>query len=264
MENQKHTAHPLSSTSSADMLPDDPPYEEAHYRDDARPLAWHDAPPDFGPDPAPDLPPALSAEQGAGSPLAVRSTQQVPAHGDARDFVPAEREIARADGWTPQRQRDFIGMLADTGCVSEAAKSVGMSASGAYKLRRSPAGQAFAHAWEVAMRQASRRLVDVAFERAVRGVEEPVFDRNGEFRNVRLKYNDRLLMFMLRTHNPAQYGLGDERIVDLDDREDVENWANGYTPLTAALEMIHPTLDFGQDEDEAEKQESAEKRGSLV
>src|SRR5690606_29836628 len=162
MENQKHTAHPLSSTSNADMLPDDPLFEEAHYREDAGALAGYDAPLDLTPDTAPDLSPPLSAEQGAGSPMAVRSTPQDSAHGDASDFATAEREIARSDGWTPQRQRDFIGMLADTGCVSEAAKSVGMSASSAYKLRRSPAGQAFAHAWEVAMRQASRRLVDVA------------------------------------------------------------------------------------------------------
>ncbi|HEY9092467.1 hypothetical protein [Parasphingorhabdus sp.] len=226
------------------MLPDDPLFEEAHYPDDARPLAWHDAPPDFGPDPAPDLSPPLSAEQGAGSPLAVRSSaREAPARGDARDFVPAERERQRCDGWTPQRQRDFIGMLADTGCVSEAAKSVGMSASGAYQLRRSPEGKAFAYAWEMAMAQASRRLVDVAFERAVKGVEDPVFDRDGQCTYVRRKYNDRLLMFLLRAHNPAQYGTGDDRIVDLDDREDVEDWSNGYTPLTAALEVIHPTLE---------------------
>lgn len=223
MENQKHPARPLSSTSgTADLVPD---------------------------------------------PAAARPAYDVPAVAGAPDdpltgFAPAVRERERSDGWTPQRQREFIGLLADTGSVSTAARMVGMSDSGAYQLRRSPEGQAFAHAWELAMRQASRRLADLAFERAVDGVEEPVFDRDGQCRYIRRKYNDRLLMFLLRAHNPAQYGLGDERVVALNKREAVENWNNGHTPLTAALEVIHPAIDdrFGAD---AENQETAQIKGFL-
>lgn len=159
------------------------------------------------------------------------------------NFIPVPRERDRVDGWTPQRQREFIGTLADTGSVRVAAEMVGMSESGAYQLRRSPGGQAFSYAWELAMRQGTRRLADIAFERAVHGVEDPVFDKDGQCRYVRRKYNDRLLMFLLRAHNPAQYGIGDERIVGLDEQEAVQDWADGYTPLTAALEMIHPTLE---------------------
>lgn len=173
---------------------------------------------------------------------------QVPEPAEPLDFVPVERERQRVDGWTPQRQRDFIGILADTGCVREAAKLVGMSESSAYRLRRSLEGQSFSYAWELAMRQASRRLVDVAFERALKGVEDPVFDRDGQCTYVRRKYNDRLLMFLLRAHNPAQYGIGDERIVGLGKKKAVKDWSNGYTPLTAALEMIHPTLDENFDD----------------
>lgn len=239
MENQKHTARPLSSTADgANQSPDDPLFEEAYYQED------------YGAAAGDVSPPALTAEHAsvpvqlpAQLPASQTPSIQTPAPTDALDFVPAYSERDRVDGWTPQRQRDFIGMLADTGCVSVAAESVGMSESGAYKLRRSVRGQTFAYAWEIAIRQASRRLVDVAFERAVQGVEEPVFDRDGQCRNVRRKYNDRLLMFLLRAHNPAQYGIGDERFVGLDKREGVEDWANGYTPLTAALEVIHPTLD---------------------
>lgn len=163
------------------------------------------------------------------------------------NFTPAPRERDRVDGWTPQRQREFIGALADTASVRSAAEMVGMSEGGAYQLRRSPGGQAFSYSWELAVRQGSRRLADIAFERAVHGVEDPVFDKDGQCRYVRRKYNDRLLMFLLRAHNPAQYGIGHERIVGLDKREAVQHWADGFTPLTAALEMIHPTLTIGPD-----------------
>lgn len=50
-------------------------------------------------------------------------------------FEPVPRK-PRHDGWTPERQRAFIGALADTGSVKRAAAHVNMSAVGAYWLRR--------------------------------------------------------------------------------------------------------------------------------
>ena len=41
----------------------------------------------------------------------------------------------RHDGWTPERQYGFIDALAQSGCVAEAARSVGMSVEDAYRLR---------------------------------------------------------------------------------------------------------------------------------
>ena len=49
------------------------------------------------------------------------------------DSVPVKY---RHDGWTPARQKAFIGALADTGSVSRAARYVNMSPEGAYYLRR--------------------------------------------------------------------------------------------------------------------------------
>jgi hypothetical protein len=57
----------------------------------------------------------------------------------------------RADGWTPLRQAEFIGMLAETGSVSAAAAFVGMARETAYRLRRRPDAAEFAHAWDVAL-----------------------------------------------------------------------------------------------------------------
>jgi hypothetical protein len=58
---------------------------------------------------------------------------------------------ARHDGWTPERQRRFLACLAAECTVAVAAAAVGMSARSAYKLRRHPAGAAFAAEWDAVM-----------------------------------------------------------------------------------------------------------------
>ena len=113
----------------------------------------------------------------------------------------------RHDGWTPDRQRDFIEALADTGSVEAACKHVNMTTVGAYRIRRLPEGASFAKAWEAALDLGVRRLEDVAMERALNGVEEP-FYVYGQHVGTRKKYNDRLLMFMLRNRNPERFGVG--------------------------------------------------------
>lgn len=120
------------------------------------------------------------------------------------DWVPVRRK-ARRDGWTVAAQKSFIGVLADTGSVTQAAIEVNMSATSCYRLRRSADGRAFAAAWDAAVQTASLRLVDLAFDRAVNGSTEPVFDREGRRVGQRIRYNDRLLMFLLRAHQPDRY-----------------------------------------------------------
>ncbi len=129
------------------------------------------------------------------------------AHGhnpDDYDWVPVLRK-RRKDGWTPERQRAFIGALADTGEVIAAARSVGMSDSSAYRLRRSPGAERFAAAWEAALAASSGRLIDIAFERAINGVDDEIIDKEGRHIFTKKKYNDRLLMFLIRAHGPARY-----------------------------------------------------------
>ncbi|UVO51344.1 hypothetical protein M0208_12805 [Sphingomonas sp. SUN019] len=111
----------------------------------------------------------------------------------------------RADGWTPEVQRTFIEALADTGLVSTACEAVDMSVQSAYRLRRAPGAEGFAHAWEAATAAAATRLIDVAFTRAIQGVDVPVFDRDGCRIGAKWQYNDRLLMFLLRAYRPDQF-----------------------------------------------------------
>jgi hypothetical protein len=120
-------------------------------------------------------------------------------------WVPVRRR-PRLDGWTEEKQRRFIEMLADTGLVSAAAQAVGMSRESAYRLRRSAHGAAFARAWDAARSHGGGVVEDIAFERALEGVEQNVYDENGEVVCTKRVYNDRLLMFLLRHLKPERYG----------------------------------------------------------
>ena len=111
----------------------------------------------------------------------------------------------RHDGWTPERQRAFIEALADTGSVAAACRHVNMTTVGAYRIRRLPGAAGFSAAWTAALDLGVQRLEDVAMERALNGVEEP-FYVYGQHVGTRTRYNDRLLMFMLRNRNPERYG----------------------------------------------------------
>jgi hypothetical protein len=111
----------------------------------------------------------------------------------------------RYDGWTPDKQRDFIEALADCGCVDEAARAVGMHRSSAYALRRRPDAQAFRLAWEAAADYSVARLADAAMSRAINGVAVPIF-HNGEQVGERRHFDERLTMFLLRYRDPVHYG----------------------------------------------------------
>jgi hypothetical protein len=70
-----------------------------------------------------------------------------PAYRRVPPFLPVPLR-ARADGWTPERQAWFIGFLAETGSVAEAARRVGMARESAWRLRRRAGAASFAHAWD--------------------------------------------------------------------------------------------------------------------
>ena len=120
----------------------------------------------------------------------------------AFDTVPVKY---RHDGWTPARQKAFIGALADTGCVSRAARYVNMSPEGAYYLRRQRGSEGFRRAWEAALDFGVQRLKDEAFDRALNGQLSPVFV-GGKLKGFRRVKNDRLLMFCLRMNARGEDG----------------------------------------------------------
>lgn len=166
-------------------------------------------------------------------------SSQLDQHGhdpDAYDWVPVLRK-RRKDGWTPERQRAFIGALADSGVVITAARSVGMSDSSAYTLRRAPGAEGFAAAWEAALAASSGRLIDIAFDRAINGVDDEIIDKEGNHIYTKRKYNDRLLMFLIRAHAPQIYGNAHR---DGRGAGDGQETVPARTPVAEALKLLGP------------------------
>ena len=160
-------------------------------------------------DPLPPLAPAVAdTSLAASSSPEPETAPDIDAHGhdlSLYDWVPVLRK-RRSDGWSPSVQRRFIEVLADSGSVMHAARAVDKSESSCYQLRRAPGAESFAAAWAAAIDEASKRLLDAAFERALVGTDEPVFDRDGNRTGRRLRQSDRLMMFLLRAYMPDRFG----------------------------------------------------------
>ena len=90
-------------------------------------------------------------------------------------FAPVPREKDRSNGWKPEVQRAFIEALAETGSVRSACRRVNRADHGAYLLRRHPDAAQFRAAWDAALDIGMRRIEDVAMDRALHGVEVPVY-----------------------------------------------------------------------------------------
>ncbi|MCR2833598.1 hypothetical protein [Parerythrobacter lacustris] len=120
-------------------------------------------------------------------------------------FAPVERQKQRSNGWNEAVQRDFIDALANSGSVKAACKKVGRATTGAYQLRRQPDAREFAAAWDAALAYGMLRIEDEAIDRAINGTEETVH-YHGELVATRRRYNERLVMFMLRTRLAEKYG----------------------------------------------------------
>ena len=94
-----------------------------------------------------------------------------PRHVRVPAFVPVPLRT-RSDGWTPQRQADFLGALAETRSVLAAARRVGMSRESAYRLRRREEAASFAASWDAALgRPGELRRKFTADERARRALD---------------------------------------------------------------------------------------------
>ncbi len=79
-----------------------------------------------------------------------------------------------------------------------------MTAESAYQLRRQRDAESFAAAWLQALDHGISRLEDVALERALYGVEVPVYSYD-KLVGTRRVFNDRLLMFLLRNRAPGRF-----------------------------------------------------------
>ena len=114
---------------------------------------------------------------------------------DLEPWTPARAPSAAAEGghlaFTPAKKVRFIEVLAETGNVRHACARAGISRHTAYKARRREA--VLSQAWEAALALAAEHVDAVVAERALDGVEEPVFWK-GELVGTRRRYDNRLLL----------------------------------------------------------------------
>jgi hypothetical protein len=125
------------------------------------------------------------------------------------DFTPVPRDPrgARSDGWTPDRQRDFIGVLAATGSVRTACRAVGLQVCGVYRLRKLPGAESFRAAWDAAVLRGTAAISAVLIDHSINGVPEAVFYR-GKQVGVRRRFNHRTMIWVMeRGGQWRNYGL---------------------------------------------------------
>lgn len=158
----------------------------------------------------PSARPASAASRAAKPRARSRASETPPPDLEDRDddtpppaFTPAQIR-ARHDGWSPERQVRFVEALAESGCVEEACRTVGLSKQSAYALRMRVDAQGFRMAWEAAMELAIRRLSDECYARALHGEEIPHYFQ-GELIGTHRRYDNRLAMFLLRYRDPLRY-----------------------------------------------------------
>lgn len=141
------------------------------------------------------LPPADRDGHGAAADCA-------PVASEPFDGVPLEDSRKRLAGWSAERQRLFLNHLAETGSVHLASSAARISARSAYRLRvRSPA---FAEAWDVAEQLAVGRLAALAFDRAIHGRTEQVW-QEGILVAEKKVPSDKLLMWLLARLDPRRF-----------------------------------------------------------
>lgn len=111
---------------------------------------------------------------------------------------PATQRAERHDGWTLPKQVAFLRALSATHSVHEAARSVGCSRQSAYRLRSRLKGQPFDLAWEVAYHHSFDVLAHAALDRAINGVERPVFYKGEQVGSYR-RFDEGLTVALLRS-----------------------------------------------------------------
>jgi hypothetical protein len=161
------------------------------------------------------LPPGAgeAIEGGGGPDGAVTDPGQPAIEAMPFDGIPLESSRKRLAGWSAERQKLFLTVLAETGQVHLAAAAARLSARSAQALRvRSPA---FDKGWRVAEQLAVGRLSPIAFDRAINGRLEQVY-QGGELVAERRVPNDKMLMWLLARLDPRRFAMPWEQRGDAD------------------------------------------------
>ncbi|MGQ0660178.1 MAG: hypothetical protein ACT4N3_04850 [Sphingosinicella sp.] len=120
----------------------------------------------------------------------------------------ARGRAIRHDGFTPDRQRLFLDILAACGVVADAARAAGVCRDTVYAFRNRPEARAFLLAWDAALLLARARMSDELMSRALNGCIDRLY-RDGELVAERHRHDNRLAMAVLSRLDRQAEGLGE-------------------------------------------------------
>jgi hypothetical protein len=164
---------------------------------------------------------------------------------------------ARHDSWPLDLQAAFLRALSATHSVSEAARSVGKSRQSAYRLRSRLKGQPFDLAWEVAFHHSYDVLAHTALERALNGVEVPVFFQGEQVGSYR-RFDERLTVALLQRFTAGGNPLFG-RLAPLAERH-----ARDFEALLAKVEAGEPVVTGALSPEDAGEHEVLRARFSSI
>ena len=140
------------------------------------------------------------------------------------DGIPLESSRKRLAGWSAERQRLFLTVLAETGQVHLAAAAARLTVRSAQALRvRSPA---FNAGWRMAEQLGAGRLAPLAFDRAINGRIEQVY-QDGVLVAERRVPSDKILLWLLARLDPKRFALPWEQRGDADPQSEAANAFSG-------------------------------------
>lgn len=108
----------------------------------------------------------------------------------------------KRDSGTAEKKSRFLDELRKRYSVYHAARAAGIGRTTAYRWRGED--EDFARAWDEALEDAIDTLEASVYERALHGVEEPVYYGGEEVGTVR-RYSDTLAIFLLKGAKPDKY-----------------------------------------------------------
>lgn len=112
-------------------------------------------------------------------------------------------KMANVTKVTDEKRAEFLDALMACGNVTKSAEATKISRQEWY--REKDENEAFAKAWDEALKIGADGLEDEARRRAFEGVSEPVFYQGNVAGHVQ-KYSDTLLIVLLKAHKKELYG----------------------------------------------------------
>jgi len=165
----------------------------------------------------------------------VKGGREGPKH--ANPFMPGLR--IREDGWTAAPTRTFLAVLAQSGCVTDAARVAGMSPKSVNDARRR--FEEFDRACSTALARAQRGLTAIAYERAVVG-REMVVIRDGKEVERRIVPSDSMLGLLIKRGELGEGGAAGTlyRRYDGDAAISAEEHLAGWRFDGGGIKYFHP------------------------